>query len=528
MPPWIVLLPPLLVVLTAIFTRRMVLAFMTGIISSALIAYNGDIYTGFHVVISRLWTNTGLAQASSWHGLCTSWNLLIFTFLISLGTLIALLQRTGATSAYVRFVQHVVKGPRSVEITSLLLSLLFFIDDYFSALTVGSVMRHVARLYKVPAVKIAFLTTAMASPLAMLSPLSSWIGEILLQLRNIGINTSLDALIAADPYTVFLHTIPTMIYPILLIGSAWYIVLRRISYGPMATYEAASHAQQDTNFSLPPASASFFDFFIPLGSLLGGILGQLLFSGNFFLFGGNSSFIEAIKTGSVPQALCLGGFVALFVSSILFFTKKRLTGIMLWSCIIEGCQLMLPSILMLLCAWTLGSFLKQDLKTGNYIATMFASIITATSLPALCFLCASITAWLIGSAWATMGLMLPIVMEMLQNLLHLPVHSSLESVSLLIPVLGATLSGSVMGTHVSLISDNPIMSAASSGADHVAHIKTMMWYILPIAASTTIAYTIVGILLQTYSLGTSLMCAITCGMLITICFFEAAQKIFGK
>ena len=52
---------------------------------------------------------------------------------------------------------------------------------------------------------------------------------------------------------------------------------------------------------------------------------------------------------------------------------------------------------------------------------------------------------------------------MLQKLLPVPLNSSLEAVPLLIPIIGATLSGCVIGTQVSLLSDNPIMSLQAQG-----------------------------------------------------------------
>ncbi|HXW86340.1 MAG TPA: Na+/H+ antiporter NhaC family protein [Candidatus Bathyarchaeia archaeon] len=527
MPSWIVLLPPFFVILVALYTRHIIASFMAGIISCMFILYKGDVATGLSVVAARLWTNSGVGNVFSWHAFWSNTNILVFTFLICMGIIIVLLQKTGATRAFVHFAQHIVTGRRSAEMTSLLLSCIFFIDDYFSALTVGSIMRPIAQLYKIPAVKIAFLTTAMASPLAILSPLSSWIGEIILQFGQIGISLNPQAFIVSDPYLVFVHTIPAIMYPILLIIGTWYIVIRGISYGPMALYEknalAAQSHQEKTSMS---DIGSFVDFFLPLGSLIAGIIGVLLCTGNFFLFGGHASFVEAIKIGSVPQALCAGGFISLILSSIFFFSKKRITVQLFGTCFVSGFQLMFPSICMLTCAWTLGSFLKQDLQTGSYIVFLFSSIITSTTLPALSFLCASITAWLIGSAWATIGLMLPIVIEMLQQVSVIAPHASADAVTLLFPVLGATLSGSVMGTHVSFISDTPIMSAASIGADHVEHVKTMMWYILPIACATFFAYIAAGMLLHHCSVYLSLGVSLGIGILFSILFLEIGQRFF--
>ena len=60
-----------------------------------------------------------------------------------------------------------------------MLSTILAIDDYFSSLTVGSVMRSVTDRFRIPRAKLAFLVDSMAAPLAILCPLSSWIAAII-------------------------------------------------------------------------------------------------------------------------------------------------------------------------------------------------------------------------------------------------------------------------------------------------------------------------------------------------------------
>lgn len=527
---WIVTIPPLLVILSVLLTQRMLLAFLVGIVSSALIVTQFDPFKAAQLALSKLWNNTGLAQVTSVDRFFSSSNLLIFIFLITLGILIALLSQTGAAQAYVHIIRKKIKNKRSVEIASLILSLLFFIDDYFSTLTVGSVMRPLAHIYKLHPVKLAFLVTAMASPLTLICPVSSWVAQIVLQLKQIGIQSeSTASMIKADPYTVFLHTIPFMLYALLLIISTWYIVLRRISYGPMKKYDDAQDvgpAEQAADY--PDHTTSLFDFLFPIVLLIAGVCVTLLYTGNFFIFGGTNSFFEAIKTGTVYQALFWGGLISLAVSSIYFFSKGVITLTSFKTCARMGFNLMFPSIIMLICAWSLGDILKNDLQTGTYIATVFSSIINLEFFPVICFIFAAIIALMIGSAWATIGLMFPIIIDMLIKLGHLQTQTPIESVPLIYAILGATLSGCVMGTHLSIISDNPIMSSASTGAPHIVHVKTMAWYIIPVGIATSIAFILIG--LTSSSLGTenSLILSSVVGVAASVGLLELGQLLFGK
>ena len=520
----LVITPPLLVVASVVLTRHIIVSFIIGIIWAALIATQWNIFDAGILIGQRFLSSAGVSGITSWYNLFDNWNIAIFIFLCSLGSLIVLLQKTGAAVAYGHFIQKFVHTQRSAQIASLVLSLFFFIDDYFSALTVGSVMRPLAKLYDISPLKIAFLVTAMASPVTILSPISSWVGEIILQLKQAGIGTDPQSTIVADPFYVFVHVIPCVFYAFLLILSAWYIVVRNISYGPMTRHEHHVTIIPKKNYQQEPAS-SMIDFLLPLITLIGSIFIILLFTGNYTLFGGSQKFLDALKYGSIHLSLLISGLVTIMISSIYFLSKQKLSLHNFFACLYEGSLLMLPSIIMLIHAWTLGAVLKQDLHTGDYIGHLFGYFVTLPLFPALCFVTAVCTAALIGSAWATIGLIFPIVIPLLQTLLIFPSGTSLSDVLLLLPVIGATLSGCIMGTHVSFIADNPIMSAASTGASHLEHIKTMAWYVLPVGSATLAAYILCGYLFSYYGYTPSIIMSLGLGVVLSITLLEILNKI---
>lgn len=528
MPEWIVLVPPLLVIISVLTTRRMLFSFLLGIASSALIVAQGNLYMAGLIALTRLWHSTGLGKATSVQGFLSSWSLLIFIFLICLGIIIVLLSESGAAQAYVQLIQQRIKTKKEAESASLILSLFFFIDDYFSALTVGSVMRPLAVLHDVHPVKLAFLTTAMATPLTLLSPISSWVGEIVLQLKQVGIGPeSATTVIATDPYTILLSALPYLLYPILLIIGTWYIVLRGISYGPMQKYDAYISTSRQTETTIGK-NASLIDFIIPLAVLVGTVFIMLLYTGGYHLMGGTNSFGVALKEATVHIALFTGGIVSLLVSIVYFSMRGILAPHRIVPSLKEGFMLMFPSILMLICAWSLGAILKNDLQTGRYIACVVCSCITIEFFPVLCFIFGALIAWMIGSAWATIGLVFPIVIDMLQSLLQLGTNTPLESVELIIPLVAATLSGSVLGVHLSVLSDNPIMSAASTGANHLEHVKTMAWYVLPIGFVAALGFTFIGVMVDNIGHTASLTIAGLGSILLTIAVLELCQYIFAS
>lgn len=521
---WIVIIPPLLVIASVLLTRRMILSFLIGIISGALIVTGGRPLQAIALTFHKLWVTTGIPQVTILESFLSNWNLLIFLFLILIGILIEMLAKTGAADAYAAIARKHVHSKKQAESASLILSCLFFIDDYFSALTVGSVMRPLARHYGVHPVKLAFLTTAMATPLAILSPISSWVGEIMLQLKLVGIGPAgTTTVLVADPYLVLIHSYAYAFYPIMLIIGTWYIVLRSLSYGPMQKYDSIAPAKYAGTH--PTNTSSLIDFLLPITILIITVITMLLVTGGYFT--NTISILEAIKQASVHQALFTGGLVSVIASSIYFLTRKRLTHTSLSWCIIQGIYSMVPSLIMLICAWSLGSILKNDLQTGTYVATVLAGIISLKLFPLICFLFGALIAWLIGSAWATIGLMFPIIIDMFQKLEHIPLNTPIEQALFIIPVIGATLSGCVMGTQLSLISDNPIMSAAATGANHLEHVKTMAWYIAPIGLATALSFLLLGTVVPSLGITKSLVICLPAGIALMLMFLEIAQRLFG-
>jgi Na+/H+ antiporter NhaC len=135
---------------------------------------------------------------------------------------------------------------------------------------------------------------------------------------------------------------------------------------------------------------------------------------------------------------------------------------------------------------------------------------------------------MIGSAWATIALMFPIVVDLLTQLLHLAPNTELHTVPIIIPIIGATLSGCVFGTQLSLISDNPIMSAASTGANHLEHVKTMAWYIIPVGIACACAFLFVGYSIASLGLVTSALIAFVGGSVLSCVSLELAQYFFSN
>jgi tetracycline resistance efflux pump len=112
-----------------------------------------------------------------------------------------------------------------------------------------------------------------------------------------------------------------------------------------------------------------------------------------------------------------------------------------------------------------------------------------------------------------MAVMIPLAVPMVIQFLHVSTPTSLDSVAILIPIIGAILSGSIAGPHLSPIADNMVMASTSSGSHHLDHVQTQVMYVLPAIIGTGIAFLVIGHLSSHWPATYALIFALLSGLL---------------
>ena len=441
--------------------------------------------------------------------LTNSHNLATFGFLIMLGTLTIIMAQMGGILAYTNAVQGSITSKKKAEISTLLLSPLFFIDDYINSLTVGSIMKPITDKFNIARAKLAYLLDAMSGSLCLLIPASSWLAIILPQLKNSGLSLSIkdSPKILADGFNTYLVSIPFMFYPIITIITAWSFIMLGISYGSMKKHELAAakgdlfNGKKAICHDIAPSTDGSLSYFaLPLGSFILSIAIGIAFTGNSWIFGGKNSFIQTVQQADILFVLFYSSVFSVIFSSLFFIAKKKMSTYDLFVSIKNGGYFMHNSILTLSLAWTFAAILKNNLETGADLADALLGTVEIALLPGMFFLTATLIAAATGSSWSTITIMLPITITMLFQ--FSPSFASLipEQVPLLYPTLGAIFSGSLAGAHFSPISDTTITASTSAGCYHIDHIKTQIGYLAPSFIGTLLAYIAAGYLAN-YPLG---------------------------
>ncbi len=529
------LLPPILVLVLGCITRRVLLSLVAGIVLAALIAANFVLPDALGLFYNILWKNLEFKTFFSSSTFWETGNLFICIFLLLLGIFITMLQLSGGAYAYSLFASRKVKSRKSAESASLLLSCGLFIDDYLSCLTVGSVMYPLTDTQKIPRAKLAYLVDSLSGSLTILCPFSSWAAAMVGFLSDNGVSEyiTVNTLIVANPLSMFLNILPYVFYSFILFPVVWYIVRWRVSFGLMKKHEQVAHTTGNlfggTNTKIArdkvdhnPHHTTLLEFFLPIGVLLISVVGGILYSGHWWVLGGYNALVQAFQQASAAAGLFIGGVLSLIICTIFFVLRQRIEIKQIPAIYWQGIKLMFPSIVILMLSWTFGDFLRNQLHTGEYLATLLLNTINVTCLPILLYFVAFCIAFTIGSAWGTAAMLFPIVIPLVLTMINAPPQPTLIQVPILFPVLGAILSGCVAGNHVSPIADTTIMSALSTGVSLRDHAYTQMQYALPGILITGLAYLLSGLLIE-HGLLVTVLVPIICAIAANIAILKTLQ-----
>ncbi|PKG58457.1 Na+/H+ antiporter [Shewanella sp. Choline-02u-19] len=485
------LLPPVVAIVLAMLTRRVLLSLGVGILLGALLltdfsAANTAQYVGTKVM-SLVWDD----------GALNSWNLYIIGFLIVLGMITALITVSGSARAFAEWARKHIRNKRDAKLLTMFLGCVVFIDDYFNSLVVGSVARPLTDRYYISRSKLAYLLDSTAAPICVISPVSSW-GAYIIALIG-GILTA-HGFTDTGHLSTFVQMIPMNFYAIFALLLLLCVALMGLDIGPMRQHElnAQKGSLYDESKGLPPGASSglpeadtgkIIGLFLPITVLVFATFYFMVSSGGDALAAKNETFslIGAFENTDVGSSLFFGALIGLAVTLALII-YQGVDKKMIVKGLVEGIKSMLPAIYILVFAWTISGVIGQ-LETGKYMASLATGNIPFAMLPAVLFILAGLTAFSTGTSWGTFGIMLPIAADMAMG----------SHTSMMLPMLAAVLAGAVFGDHCSPISDTTILSSTGANCHHIDHVMTQLPYALIVAGISLGGYIVLGFTESVYA-----------------------------
>lgn len=517
------LLPPIVAIALALKTKEVYSSLFIGIVLGA-VQYCISMGTGFEGFLVHLTNHTvGEGDDAKAYGMihCLSdpWNVGILVFLVVLGSIVSLMNKAGGSAAFGRWASKHVKTKMGVQIATILLGILIFIDDYFNCLTVGSVMRPIAVRNGVTKEKLAYLIDSTAAPVCIISPISSWAAAVSGFVS--GGENGLALFCKAIPFNFYAFFTIIFMFGIVLLGfdfkamskydarlKEWYErtqggKLDEVSDTKLHVVEHGVGAQKGEDSQKSKGSVS--DLVIPIVMLIIFCMAGMVYSGGFFDAANENylDFVEAFAASNASVGLVIGSLASFILTVILFVSKKTLPFNDAMSSLIKGFEAMVPAILILTLAWTLKS-MTDSLGAAEYVSGVVASSAAGLQqlLPAIIFIVAAFLAFATGTSWGTFGILIPICIAVF------PEADPLRIIS-----ISACMAGAVCGDHISPISDTTIMASAGAECKHVHHVSSQLPYALTVAIASCLTFVVAGF---THSLGmvTSAIISWICGMIL--------------
>ena len=477
------LLPPIVAIVLALISKEVYSSLFLGCLVGALLVSN---YQPWETLVQLVEGDNGIVTTVSDAG-----NIAIIVFLVVLGIMVDLMNKTGGSEAFGRWAKKSVKTRGGAQLMTMLLGVLIFIDDYFNCLTVGAVMRPVTESHKISRAKLAYVIDSTAAPVCMIAPVSSWAAAVSGYVQSDSVNG----------IQLFVAQIPWNYYCLLTLLMIVVISLLNIDFGPMLTHEYNAQVKNDL-FTTPErpfegaddyekaanGKSSVLDLLLPVVVLIVTCIIGLIYTGGYFdkESGNYHAFMGAFSDASSGAGLAIGSMIALVFTFVYFWLRGSIGFEKSFESVPNGFIQMISPILILTFAWTLCGLTRFGMYSANFVTNAMAGAGgLKIYLPAVIFIIGCAIGFATGTSWGTIGIMAPIVVSVF-NFNTDPILCTIG--------LAAACSGGVMGDHCSPISDTTIMASAGAHCYHLNHVFTQIPYALTVAGVTFVSFILAGLI----------------------------------
>jgi Na+/H+ antiporter NhaC len=422
----------------------------------------------------------------------------IIVFSMTLGGMVGLITRSGGAAGLIKSLSRLAVSRRMGQVSTWLMGLLIFFDDYSNTLMVGNTMRPFTDKLKISREKLSFIVDSTAAPVASVVLISTWIGFELGLIGNALNQLGIDR----NAYWLFIRSLPFNFYCWTCLVFVLMVAWSGRDFGPMRRAEertvktgklledSAQPLMDDemSNLSLKTDTpARWYNAIVPIGVMTLTLLAGLYQSGRAAVAAsGKPATLYHIVGESDPfQVLLWAAFAGTFTCILMYLIQRILNLRQCVEAFIVGFKALTLGMIILTMARII-QYVCIELETANFILAVSSGVLNPGLLPALTFITAAATSFSTGTSWGTMAILTPLIIPLAYQLpLEAGLSSSAVELSLL-GTIGAVLSGAVFGDHCSPISDTTIMSSMSCGADHVDHVRTQLPYALTVALVATL------------------------------------------
>jgi Na+/H+ antiporter NhaC len=496
LPGWLSIVPPLLAIAFALIFREVVISLFAGVWLGALILAGFNPLEATMRAIDR-YVVDALSDAD---------HVAVIVFSLLLGGMVGVVTRSGGAKGVVEALLPLATSRRRGQVIAWVSGLFIFFDDYANTLIRGNSLRPLTDRLRISREKLAYIVDSVAAPIAVTAVISTWVGFEISMIRG-----SLEAAAAqtadpavagqlmegaANPFLIFLHSIPYLFYPILAIAFVLMIALTGREFGSMhraesrafsggGVYRPGAMLAGDTESAAldPPVGTEnrWYNLVVPVLVVIVVALVGLWYTGAQDLAPGERNLRDVIGAADPFASLLWASFAGVVVAMGMAIVQRILSVVEAVNAWVGGMRAMLLAIVILALAWSL-SGITEALGTGVFLAGALQDALPLALLPAIVFVIASATAFATGTAWGTMAILFPVVVPLAVNMGAGVGFAGGDDYTILLGAISSIMAGAVFGDHASPISDTTVISSMASGCDHIDHVRTQLPYALVVAA----------------------------------------------
>jgi Na+/H+ antiporter NhaC len=489
-------IPPLLTIFFALYSKNVLLALSCGILSGSLIIAN---FNPFYAILDMM-ENHVLKEVSNGSQV----QVILIMFII--GGFVKLLEVSGGASAFASRLTSFVTSRAKAQFLVWLSGLAIFFTDSGNSLIVGPLYRSVFDRFKISREKLAYIIDTTSSPISILIPFIGW-GAYITSLIEKSYN---EIGLEENPFSVLISVIPYQFYAFLALATVPIVIMLGKDFGPMKTTQQAlnNHCPDETSLTNNDSvndpvqkSNGHYNiglFLYPLGVMLILISGLIIWHWN---HGGLSS----VHIRSTLAISYLAASLTCMEMMRRYQSKSYSESLAIF---IKGAESLVYISIVLVLAWALSSVTK-DLQTADYLSSIFVGRIEPMYFPMIVFTLGAVISLSTGSSYGTFAILMSIAV---------PVGYELGASMYL--CIAAVLSGGLFGDHVSPISDTTVLASAGAECEHLSHVTTQGAYAGVTGFIALLAFGLAGFYESAYVLPISI--------LILFSVMYILMKFFGK
>ncbi|NOX70637.1 MAG: hypothetical protein GXP15_15710 [Gammaproteobacteria bacterium] len=487
------IVPPLLTIALAIYSRNVILALTFGILCGSLIITN---FNPFNAILDSI-ENQLLAEISN-----GTQAQVIVTIMI-IGGFVRLLEISGGAKAFAGKMTAIVSTPAKAQVLAWLSGLAIFFTDSGNSLIIGPLYRSVFDKFNLCREKLAYILDTTSSPISILIPFIGW-GAYIMSLIE---KSYAEVGLTENAFAVLIKVIPYQFYAFLALTTVPIVIFTKRDYGPMKRMQARFLAEREAvtdviEASEPASTTTASDdrlgiFLYPLSVML------LLVAG---LISWHATH-DGITGTHIRSSLDIAYLAASLTCMEMMRRYKSMSYTESMGVFIEGAEKLVYISIVLLLAWSLSSVTK-DLHTADYVASLISDSVAPMYFPMIVFVLGAIISLSTGSSYGTFAILMAIA---------IPVGFELGASMYL--TIAAVLSGGLMGDHVSPISDTTVLASVGADCNHLDHVTSQGAYAAITGLVTLLAYWMAGLYQTPYVL--------LVAMLILFVAMTVTMRLFG-